>query len=41
MQIDPVGKDAEGNPLTATYDMEDHFEKYGFSFYLVLYIIQE
>ena len=32
VQIDPVGKDAEGNPLTATYDMEDHFEKYGFSF---------
>ena len=31
-QVDPVGYDKDGNPLTLTYDMRDHFEDNGFSF---------
>ena len=32
LQVDPVGKDNNDKPLTLTYDMCDHFDKYGFSF---------
>lgn len=32
-QIDPVGRDSNNKPLTLTYDMCDHFDKYGFSFF--------
>ena len=32
-QIDPVGYDNNGKPLTLTYDMRDHFEDKGFSFF--------
>ena len=31
-QVDPVGEDENGKPLTFTYDMYEHFEDDGFSF---------